>query len=354
MIKGFKTLSMKPTKRKWLRRTWLAILATITVICIYHREILHYGWLQGKGQFKVLNEAKPIADFLNDPAYPDSLKMKLRWVQEIRQYAFDSLGLTPSESYTEMYDHGLDPILWMVTASEAYELKAFKWDYPLLGRLSYRGYFDRWRADTLASELTAQGYDVRIGQVSGWSTLGWFDDPLLSGMLKKDEAGLARLLIHELTHGTLFVPDRTAFNENLATFVGDIGAEEYLSDKYGEDAEELVTYRDFLSDMRLYSAYMKEQTTFLNTVYDEMLLPDSTTKRQAFDVLIDDYQKVPFATNRFRNWGKYRRPNNADFISYLTYREHQDSLNQVFTQDYDRDFEAFLDALKQQYGHAAD
>ena len=103
-------------------------------------------------------------------------------------------------------------------------MRAYEWSFPFLGRVPYKGFFDRGAAIEEDSLLRLKGYDTGIGNIRGWSTLGWFKDPILSGMLENSEGALANLIIHELWHGTLYVKDSADFNENLASFAGEQGA----------------------------------------------------------------------------------------------------------------------------------
>ena len=164
-------------KLRWWKKSLLIVVAAIASYAIWNWDLVLYGIAQGQGQLHIMQEARPIADIMADPEFPDSLKTKLDLIQEIRDFAIDSLGLTDSDSYREVYDQKGEPILWIVTACQPYALEDYKWEFPLLGALSYKGHFEKWKADAEAAELAKTGLDTDVGEVSAWSTLGWLDDP---------------------------------------------------------------------------------------------------------------------------------------------------------------------------------
>src|SRR5690349_14303260 len=178
-------------------------------------------------------DAEPVEECLQDPTFPDSLTRKLRLMDEIRAYAIDSLGLNDTDNYKTLYDQKGEEIMWVVTACEPFKLEAKQWKFPVVGSVPYKGFFDRRLAVELKDELDKEGWDVSIRNPGGWSTLGWFTDPILSKMLGRSEGDLANLIIHEMSHATIFVKDSIDFNENLATFIGDRGAERFLIHKHG-------------------------------------------------------------------------------------------------------------------------
>ncbi|MBA3901938.1 MAG: aminopeptidase, partial [Bacteroidetes bacterium] len=211
-------------------------------ILLFNFSLVGYGFSQLKGQLAILLNTQPIEEVLADPAFPDSLKTKLILIQEIRAFAVDSIGINPSENYTTFYDQKGKDILWVLTACEPYELKAYEWTFPLLGAVQYKGFFDLEKGKKEEEKILNSGLDGGLGRVGAWSTLGFFKDPVLSNMLAYEDGNLANLIIHELTHGTLFVKGDVEFNENLANFIGDQGAIRFLKQRYGEESAELKEY----------------------------------------------------------------------------------------------------------------
>src|SRR5688572_21527816 len=228
--------------KKVLKRISLAMLALLIVLTIVYWDLVVYGIRQAKGQFTIIYRARPVEEVLADPNFPDSLKQKLVLINEVRKFAIDSLGLKDTKNYKTLYDQKGEEIMWVVTASEPFRLKAKEWTFPVLGSVPYKGFFKKELALELREDLQKEGWDVSIRNPGGWSTLGWFTDPILSKMLERNEGDLANLIIHEMSHSTIFIKDSINFNENLASFIGDRGAENFLQFKYGKSSVEYETY----------------------------------------------------------------------------------------------------------------
>jgi predicted aminopeptidase len=260
----------------------------LLVVLVWNWQLVVYGVRQGYGQVNMVWNAKPIEQFLTNPDFPDSLKAKLRLIQEIRQYAIDSLGLKDTENYKTLFDQKGEEIMWVVQACEPFQLKAKQWEFPVVGTVPYKGFFEKQKALDERTKLEADGYDVSIRNPGGWSTLGWFTDPILSGMLKRNEGDLASLIIHEMVHATIFVKDDVDFNENLASFIGDTSAYYFLASKYGNTSAEFTQYWQEDQDYRRYSKHILRGTRALDSLYqsfsDTALV---ATKKQAKKNMIE-------------------------------------------------------------------
>jgi predicted aminopeptidase len=324
------------------------ILGIISVIAGLNWRIIHYASQQGSGQLSVLTNTIDVSEMLNDPEVPDSIKLKLKQIQEIKDFAQDSLGLEPTGNYTSYYDQKGKPILWVVTACSSFRLEEYEWDYPVLGSLGYRGYFNKQKADGEAQRLSDLGYDVDVGEVNAWSTLGWFKDPVLSSMLDKSEGEMARLIIHELTHTTVYISNDSDFNENLATFVGDRGAGKYLKQKYGLNSKELVDYQKHISDLEKLADHFLIGTEQLRDLYFNM--NELTTKQkvelkeQQIQLIIANLDTVGFSSvNKFQHLKLDSfRPNNTFFITYAMYRGDQDEMKKLFNGSLKRSYRAMI------------
>jgi predicted aminopeptidase len=188
-----------------------------------------------RGQIEILAKREDIAELIADPATEPVLRERLRTVLGIRDFASKELDLPDSGSYSDYADLGRDAPLWNVVAAPAYSVTPETWCYPLVGCLAYRGFFNRERARALAADMAAEDFDVAVFPATAYSTLGWFDDPVLDSMLELSDPALAELIFHELTHEMLYVRGDTAFNEALATFVGREGTRRWLA-RQGDDA----------------------------------------------------------------------------------------------------------------------
>lgn len=340
------------------KRIGLGVLIVISLLAIWQHELIGYGWMQARGQVRVLANTEPVADVLADPAYPDSLKAKIRLIQAIKQFAVDTLGLKPSKNYTTFYDQHGKPILWVVTGSEPYQLKARLWNFPILGQFSYKGFFEKDRADTLVNALKQEGFDTRIGEVSAWSTLGFLKDPILSSMLYRSEGQLAELIIHELTHGTVFIKNSLEYNENLADFVGEYGALRFLKAKYGLASEPYKNYLDTKQFYERYDDHILRGTRQLDSLYrtfkPTLAKPvKDSLKWQLIGQIVSTVDTLtgnePTRPIKKRRLSKLNLPNNAYFIGYLTYRKQQNQFRTEFERRFHGNFTQYLTYLKQTY-----
>lgn len=344
-----------------IKKILYGLLALLLLLLIWHRQLVSYGISQAYGQLRIIYQARPVEAYLADPAFPDSLKQKLLLIQEIRRFAVDSLGISDSENYTTVYDQHGKPILWVVTACEPYALQNKEWKFPVLGNFSYKGFFAYEKAVKEEQPLQAQGYDTNIGEVSGWSTLGWFKDPILTSMLYRSEGQLANLIIHELTHATLYVKNNVDYNENLASFVGDQGAQLFLLHKYGKNSDAYKRYQNSKINREKYSQHVLHGAHLLDSLYATFASTDpKPTKDQRKYALIrrimDAADTITYAgRNRLTQTDSTRQqpdeplPNNTYFMDYIRYRSQQNQFEEEFRTKFNADFKKYLTYLKETY-----
>jgi predicted aminopeptidase len=165
---------------------------------------------------------------LADPSVAASVKQQLELARTIRRFASDRLGLPDNGSFTRYAQLDRPFVVWNVQAAPELSLDPVRWCFPVAGCVAYRGYYRREEAEAFADSLRAEGLDVQVAGVTAYSTLGWFDDPLLSTFISQPEPELAQLIFHELAHQVVWVPGDTRFNESFATAVEMIGVERWL------------------------------------------------------------------------------------------------------------------------------
>ena len=179
------------------------------------------------GHLDLMRRARPVADWVADPATPPALRERLALSQQMRSFAVRELALPDNASYTRYADLGRSAVVWNVVAAPELSLSLKTWCYPVMGCVGYRGYFDPAAAQAEAQALRAAGWEVSVYGVPAYSTLGWTNwlggDPLLNTFVNRQEAGLARLMFHELAHQVVHVDGDTAFNESYATAVERLG-----------------------------------------------------------------------------------------------------------------------------------
>ncbi len=224
----------------------LAVLAICIVAYLIlaptGRYLLRAGWEEGK----ILARRKPISAYLSDPATPPALRKKFELVAAARSFARDSLGLQTGNSFTTYSKLDRDTLVLVLSGAYRDKLKRYTWWFPVVGRVPYKGYFDFDEARRQERALAERGFDASLGAASAFSTLGWFDDPLLPTTLRTDTLNLANTVIHELTHNTYYAPGGAVFNESFANFVGSRGAERFFRSR-GQSAaadEVIARWRD--------------------------------------------------------------------------------------------------------------
>jgi predicted aminopeptidase len=180
------------------------------------------------GHFEVLRRSQPISKVIADPGIDPKLRNSLQTVVQLREFANRELNLPDNGSYTNYADLGRPYVVWNVFASPELSLKLKEWCFIQAGCVNYRGFFSQAKAERYAEELRNQGYDVHVGGVRAYSTLGWFRDPVLNTFIGYSEMNLARLIFHELAHQVIYVQGDTVFNESFATAVEQEGVRRWF------------------------------------------------------------------------------------------------------------------------------
>lgn len=341
--------------RKHKKAYTFIIVVVIGFVFINIKSII-YGMEQGAGQAEVLWNAQEIEELLLDPNFPDSTKEKFKYIAEVKAYSEEFLGLKQTENYSTFYDQKGESILWVMTASLEFEVKAYEWSFPIVGSFPYKGSFDLETAKGFQQEMIAKGYDVELDEVNAWSTLGWFKDPILSSMLTRGPGSLAELIIHESTHATLYVKDSAAFNENLASFIGKMGAQQFLEYKFGSESEELKDYQTSFVRKKKYKDYLRNEIASLTQFYTSM---DTTLSIEAKRVLktqrINEIKEGLFEIDFFsdslkgRRWLNKVEFNNAYFSGFSTYSSDLPKLEKQLQEEFDGELKKMVTSFKDKY-----
>jgi predicted aminopeptidase len=230
-------------------------LGLAVVVALSGCSAVEYYWQGASGQLDLLARAQPIPDVVASTS-DSALKSRLERVQAIRAFASRELALPDNASYTRYAELGRPYVVWNVFAAPELSLVARQWCFPVAGCVAYRGYFAEQDAMAEAARLAAEGYDVHVGGVPAYSTLGYFDDPVLSTFVRYREAELARLVFHELAHQVVYVRDDTSFNESFATAVEEAGIARWVAaSTERSDAAELA--RDVERTRRLRAEFRR-------------------------------------------------------------------------------------------------
>ena len=300
--------------RKWV---WIAL-----ALFLFAAGCSHLGYyLQSvEGQLALLQSRQEISAILADPATPAALKSRLERALKIRDFASSELKLPDNESYRSYADVRRPFVVWNVFATKEFSIKPERWCFPIAGCVGYRGYFSKAGADNFAAELRADGYDVHVGGVPAYSTLGWFNDPVLNTFVNYSDYEIARLIFHELGHQVMYVQGDTEFNESFATAVETEGITRWI-ERFGDDKMRAAF---LLAQQRRaqFSELVMRHRHALGVLYQSKLAPADmrTRKAEMFAALKDDYAKLK------QEWGGYAGydrflddPNNAKLASISFY-----------------------------------
>jgi predicted aminopeptidase len=312
----------------------LALSACSTVG--YYAHLAH-------GEYAILSARRPIDRVVADPGVDPALKARLRLAEQARAFASDHLHLPRNASYTQYADLHRPYATWNVFAAPEFSVDAVRRCYPLVGCLAYRGYFDHARAEAAAARLQARGLDTWVGGSIAYSTLGWFADPILNTMLRRDDDELAATIFHELAHQRVFAGNDTAFDESFATFVQREGLREWRAAR-GLPPDEVAGRRREDEFDRLVLATRER----LRELYASSLAPAPMRerKREEIERLRRDYFEL--RDTRWNGKGDYddwiRSPiNNAKLLPFGLYQRWVPAFAALFARHAD-DWQKFYAA----------
>ncbi|MEO8448966.1 MAG: aminopeptidase [Gemmatimonadota bacterium] len=294
-------------------------------------EDIRYLTRAGIEQIRILEKSRPLAELLKDPKTPRADLPYIRLVLDVRRFAGD-LGLEAGKTYTKYTNVGRDTLLLSLTASRKDCICPHTWKFPIVGRIPYKGFFDPKMAQREYDKLAAQGLDVSLRPAAAYSTLGWFNDPLLSTALVRDSVEMAALVFHELGHNTLWVKSATAFNESFAQLVGYRSAEAYF--RLRGDTALADRARDRWLDEIVLADYYKALIDTLTKFYQAKPVGDSLDAgRRAIAAWSRAELTGPIGARlkTYRVGRIAERPiNNAQLVGVLLYRTHLDWFERWF------------------------
>jgi predicted aminopeptidase len=274
-----------------------------------------------QGQLALMSKREPINRVIDEPSTPAALRAQLETIAAIRDFASRDLGLPDNGSYRSYADLGRPYVVWNVVAAPEFSVDAKQWCYPIVGCVAYRGYFAERKARRFARALRGRGFDVTVGGVAAYSTLGHFNDPVLNTMMGWNDVELAAIIFHELTHQLLYVPNDSSFNEALATTIEEEGVRRWLLAQ-GRDADlasHLERQEHYAQVIELLNATRAE----LRAVYASALGPDlkREKKRAAFAAMRASFARLKAGWGGhapFETWFDGDL-NNAHLASVATY-----------------------------------
>jgi len=273
------------------------------------------GWHQSSITF----HSVPVEEVLENAGVDGEAKEKIRFIQEVKRYGEEKLGLARTKSYSKYFEVK-GPVLHIITASERDCLQLYHWDFPIVGKVTYKSFFTKEGVLKEKQFLETKGYDTFVQRAGAYSTLGWLKDPIFSSMLRWDEATLANLILHEMAHTTIYFKGQTDFNEQMATFIGNRGAIDFLAEKYGKGSQQVAEAIHNQEDDLLFSLWIDQACQRLSNFYSKEISREEKIRgrEEIFCSLKDEFKKISFKTDCYNNFEK-KDLNNSVLLAYRRY-----------------------------------
>ena len=309
----------------------MSLLAGCTTVGYYSQIV--------SGHMRIVMGKRPLAEIVSDESINDSVKRRLDLAQRARLFGIEQLNLPDNESYTSFYDTGQEYVTWNVIAAEEFSLNPYTWCFPIAGCVAYRGYYAEEDAKAYAEGLAKEGFDVTVTGATAYSTLGWFEDPLLNTMLERSDPSIASLLFHELAHQQLYVGDDSTFNESFASFVEEEGLR-----LWQENEERLYPEIDQSAMARELDARKQRQDDFIALLTDtrddlaEIYESESTPevmrqkKKQRFEQMLVEYEALKESWGGYHGYDQWfsQDLNNARLVAVATYNDYIPAFEVLF------------------------
>jgi predicted aminopeptidase len=302
--------------------------------------ILESAWTH----LKIISSKKDIESALKDPDLPEEWKTKLQIALDVRPY-IKSIGLRITKNYQSFVDLKRPYVSHLLIVAPAYSLKPKKWWFPIVGSFPYKGFHSEKKAERAAKEYEKDNMDTYVRGVTAYSTLGWFNDPILSTMMRYSEEELVETIIHESVHATIFIKDNVDFNEQLAMFIAKKATLKY----YKEKSDEM--YKKIIKEQRnedIFADYLMASYKKIKKFYKIKENRTPELKAKLFEDIKDDYKKefVKKISDRKYDFILKQNLNNAYFAAQRTYHMNQKKFEVVFEKDGKKDITTFIKVLK--------
>jgi predicted aminopeptidase len=315
--------------------------------CLQCRSLPYYEQAID-GQMEILQKQQPISDMIENPETPAKLREKLLLIQSARTFAEKELLLPVNDHYLSYVELNRPYVVWNVFAAPEFSLTPETWCFPIVGCVTYRGYFKEADARNFGDALAQKGFDVYIGGAIAYSTLGWFDDPILSTFINLRASDTVALIFHELAHGLLYIPDDTAFNESFATAVEQEGIKRWQM--LTNATQDYAAWQRKRRSRHKFTALVSKYRDRLKVLYESNLPANEKRNQKAavfsrmrseFSVLKSNHREMAV----YSAW--FSRPlNNAQLISVSTYHDWVPAFSQMLS-DANGDLKKFYDRCRQ-------
>jgi predicted aminopeptidase len=324
------------------------LLAAIVLLCLGGCASIGYYYQAVSGQMELWRKSEPIETLIGDSHTDPKLRERLELVRRVRDFASKELALPDNGSYRKYADLNRPYVVWNVFATPELSMKPVEWCFPFAGCVSYRGYFSEKEAEQFGAKQRDGGKDVFVAGIPAYSTLGWFDDPVLNTFIRYPDAEIARLMFHELAHQVIYVSGDTMFNESFATAVETEGMDRWL-DRYGTE-EQRSAFDARQAYKRDFVDLVLKYRDRLRALYASDLDDETKRKRKAetFAELKADYAALKQSWNGFSGYDRFFADelNNAHIVPVATYSELVPTFRRMLA-DNDGDFRRFYATVRE-------
>lgn len=324
--------SPQMNSKSMLKAGIVVLLSFLSSAC----ETLSYYGQAARGQVSLLVARRSIDAVVADPATDDRLRTRLKLVQSARRFAAFELKLPLGKRYASYVDVGRRHVVWNVFAAPELSLAPRQWCYPIVGCAPYRGYFAESNAQNYARRMQEEGWEVYVGGVAAYSTLGWFDDPILSTFIDYSEADLVGLIFHELSHSLIFVKGDAVFNESFATFVEHEGLARWFATKPPSSA--FQAFEAERQRRHQFTEFLLRYRRQFEALYRSQRADDAkrVEKQRLFDLLRSEYaeRRADFGVGYQRYVDEL---NNARLATIATYHTWVPAFRKLYEQSADLD-----------------
>ena len=308
------------------------------------QSIRYYGQAI-QGQYQILSKRQAISEVIADPGIPATLRKRLDYILDVREFAKNELHLPVKNHYHSYVELQRPYVAWNVFATPEFSLEPKTWCYPVVGCAAYRGYFSEKNAYQYAGVLKKEGYDVYVGGVTAYSTLGWFDDPVLSTFIQLSEKRTAALIFHELAHQVVYLKDDTAFNESFATSVEQEGLK-----RWQNASGDPQNYREYLQIFNRQQQFVRLIVKYrrqLEGLYQSHLTELQKRKKKAhiFADLRHEFNRLKVEQSELSVYNAWiNKPlNNAQIVSVASYHDFVPAFHAMIKEN-DEDLHRFYKA----------
>jgi len=330
-----------------ISRTLSFIVAIYIAFWLYGCTNLPYYAQAVDGQIEILRKIEPINAIVADPNTDKALKNALSRVILLRKFASRTLKLPDNESYMNYADLNRPYVVWNVYATPEFSTKLKEWCFVVVGCVEYRGFFSKEKAGHFAEELRNKGYDVHVGGIRAYSTLGWFNDPVLNTFINFSEIQLARLIFHELAHQIIYVQDDTEFNESFATMVELEGTRRWLESNGTSEQQDTFDagQRGELAFTELVLKYRKRLKELFSSVANDS--EKRIYKEYIFSELLREFNQLKNANKALSSYDQWfgLQMNNALLATISTYTKHVPKFRSLLARQ-GGDMEVFYSAVQ--------